>query len=110
MQPFEATEEQSTQRPSRGVALQPVWPRPLQFTVPTPKGASSHCVARVDAMVQRIMTDFEDIACQGIPTREPKHGFEHVIETEGEPVCSPCRRLDPARLAAARAYFKQMEA
>ena len=74
--------------------------------VPTLKGASSHCVARVDAVVQRILTDYEDIACHGILTREPKHGFEHIIETTGPPVRSPCRRLDPARLAAARSYFE----
>ena len=61
-------------------------------------------------MVQRIMSDFNDITCTCIPTREPKHGFEHVIVTEGEPVRSPCRHLDPARLAAAREYFEQIKA
>ena len=40
---------------------------------------------------------------------KPKHGFEHVIETTGAPVHSPCRRLVPACLAAAKKYFDDME-
>ena len=50
--------------------------------------------------MRQILSDFNDIACTGIPTREPKHGFEHVIDTTGE----------PTRLAAAQEYFDQMEA
>ena len=61
-------------------------------------------------MVQRILTNYEGIAYHRIPTREPKHGFEHIIETTGLPVCSPCRCLDPARLSVAHSYFEQMEA
>ena len=32
-------------------------------------------------MVKRILQDFNDIACDGIPTIKPKHGFEHHTET-----------------------------
>ena len=86
------TDEQPTRRSSWGFALPRVRPRQTRFTVPMPKGASSHCVARVDAVVQRIMANYKDIACHGIPTREPKHRLEHIIETTGLPVRSPCRR------------------
>ena len=60
--------------------------------------------------MKRILQDFNDIACDGIPTIKPKHRFEHHIETKGQPIRSPCRRLDPACLAAARSYFADMEA
>ena len=50
-----------------------------------------------------------DIACMGIPTRKPKHGFIHKIETMGALVHSPCRRFDLAKLAVANEYFKEME-
>ena len=60
-------------------------------------------------MVQHILHDYKDIACHGIPHMEPKHGFEHHIETTGPQVRSLCRCLDPARLAAAKAYFEEME-
>ena len=78
----QATDEQ-TRRSSRGVALPHVRPRQAQFAIPTPKGSTRHCVARVD-VVKRILQDFNDIACNGIPTIKPKHGFEHHIETKGQ--------------------------
>ena len=68
------------------------------------------CVARVDIMVRRIQADFNNITCTGIPTRKAKHGFEHVIETTGCPIRSLYRRLDPAKLAAAKEYFEEIEA
>ena len=46
----------------------------------------------------------------GIPTGTPKHGFVHEIETMGGPICSFCSRLDPAKLAVAKEYFKDIEA
>ena len=60
------------------------------------------CVARVDTVVRKILEDFDDIACTGISTGKPKHGFKHIIETTGGPICSPCRHLDPAKLAAVK--------
>ena len=106
--PGQATDDQPSRR-AQGIALPAVRPRPAQFSVPMAKGLTSHCVARVDAVVQRILHDYKDISCRGIPTTKPKHGFEHVIETTGAPVRSPCRRLDPAHLAAAKKYFDEME-
>ena len=38
----------------------------------------------------------------GIPTRKPKHRYVHTIETMGGSICLSCRRLDPAKLAAAK--------
>ena len=41
--------------------------------------------------------------------KEPKHGVEHTIETSGRPVFARARRLDPEKLAAAKAEFDAME-
>jgi hypothetical protein len=38
----------------------------------------------------------------------PPHGVEHVIRTVGQPATAKFRRLDPARLAAAKAEFQAM--
>ena len=38
-----------------------------------------------------------------------QHGVEQHLETEGRPVTAKFRRLDPTRLAAAKAEFDQME-
>ncbi len=40
---------------------------------------------------------------------EVKHGVEHLIDTTGRPVAAKYRRLDPARLAAAKKEFLELE-
>ena len=42
-------------------------------------------------------------------TDKNKHGVEHFILTEGPPVYSRARRLDPEKLAVAKAEFAKME-
>jgi hypothetical protein len=37
----------------------------------------------------------------------PGHNVEHIIETTGPPVTAKFRRLDPSRLAAAKAELKK---
>ena len=74
------------------------------------KGTLTDCIARVDTIVRRIHHEFTGIACTNIPTGKPKHGFVHKIETTGGLICSPCRRLVPAKLTVAKEYFKEMEA
>jgi hypothetical protein len=39
---------------------------------------------------------------------KPSHGVEHVIETAGRPTMAIFCRLDPTRLAAAKAEFQKM--
>ena len=68
------------------------------------------CIARVDTIVRRIHHEFTGIACTNIPTGKPRHRFVHKIKTTGGLIRSPCRRLVPAKLAAAKEYFKEMEA
>ena len=38
-----------------------------------------------------------------------KHGVEHHLATTGPPVCARARRLDPTKLAVAKAEFANME-
>jgi hypothetical protein len=42
------------------------------------------------------------------PAAAPPHGVSHVIRTVGQPATAKFRRLDPARLAAAKAEFQAM--
>jgi Reverse transcriptase (RNA-dependent DNA polymerase) len=42
------------------------------------------------------------------PSPSPAHGVEHNIETAGRPTTAKFRRLDPVRLAAAKAEFDKM--
>ncbi len=42
------------------------------------------------------------------PAATPPHGVSHVIRTVGQPATAKFRRLDPARLAAAKAEFQVM--
>jgi hypothetical protein len=38
----------------------------------------------------------------------PPHGVQHIIQTTGQPATAKFRRLDPARLAAAKREFQSM--
>jgi hypothetical protein len=40
---------------------------------------------------------------------QTSHGVEHHLETRGLPIASPFRRLDPEKLAAAKAEFAALE-
>jgi Reverse transcriptase (RNA-dependent DNA polymerase) len=56
-----------------------------------------------------LLADFPEVvnAAKSLPA--VTHNVQHFIETEGRPVASKYRRLDPERLAAARAEFDSME-
>ena len=58
---------------------------------------------------QRLLSEYPDIARPTFSAATAKHGVEHHICTAGPPVHARARRLDPAKLAVARAEFDSME-
>jgi hypothetical protein len=48
---------------------------------------------------------FQDAATSSVA---PAHGVQHLIQTTGQPATAKFRRLDPARLAAAKREFQSM--
>ena len=56
-----------------------------------------------------VVNEFPEITASSFSAPAPKHRVRHFIKTEGPPVHHKARRLDPAKLAAAKAEFKRME-
>lgn len=56
-----------------------------------------------------ILQQFPGLLIPSFHSAGSKHGVEHFIETSGPPVSARARRLDPERLASAKATFKEME-
>ena len=61
------------------------------------------------AAVRRLLDEFSDVVGASFSDIKPKHGVEHFIETKGPPVHAKYRRLDAAKLEAAKAEFRKME-
>jgi len=59
---------------------------------------------------QDILNDFPAVIFNNKCPAKPLHGVEHHLETQGRPVTAKFRRLDPEKLAAAKAEFDRMEA
>ena len=57
-----------------------------------------------------LLNDFKDVIGERLGDIKPQHGVEHHIVTTGPPVYAKARRLDPAKLQAAKEEFRQMEA
>jgi RNase H-like domain found in reverse transcriptase/Reverse transcriptase (RNA-dependent DNA polymerase)/Integrase zinc binding domain/Integrase core domain len=58
---------------------------------------------------QQILQQYPAVLCQSKDLPPVKHSVQHHIETEGRPVAGKYRRLDPAKLAAAKQEFADME-
>jgi Reverse transcriptase (RNA-dependent DNA polymerase)/RNase H-like domain found in reverse transcriptase len=56
----------------------------------------------------RLVAEFPGVTLPFTVASSPTHGVQHHIETSGRPVTAKFRRLDPARLAAAKAEFGKM--
>ena len=110
-------------QPGRFGTAVPLSRPPQSFTVPTPKQTYASVASinvptprqfaiginRLTELSRQIQQEFKDIACDGIPTAsKPLHRIKHVINTVGDPVCQPYRRLDAARLEIAKRYFSEM--
>ncbi|KAJ8401707.1 hypothetical protein AAFF_G00376780 [Aldrovandia affinis] len=57
----------------------------------------------------RLLAEFPDLTQPTFSAPTIKHGVEHHIDTKGPPVYARARRLDPAKLAVAKAEFAHME-
>jgi hypothetical protein len=55
-----------------------------------------------------ILAEFPSISQPFSVATNPAHGVEHTIETSGHPTMAKFCRLDPVRLAAAKAEFQKM--
>jgi hypothetical protein len=55
-----------------------------------------------------ILAEFPAVSQPFTVASKPAHGVEHSIETTGCPTTAKFRRLDPVRLAAAKAEFDKM--
>ncbi|KAJ8346303.1 hypothetical protein AAFF_G00220750 [Aldrovandia affinis] len=53
--------------------------------------------------------DFPDLTTPTFSSAAVKHGVDHFIATTGPPVHARARRLDPQKLAVAKAEFDSME-
>ena len=60
-------------------------------------------------VVRDLLAEFPDIVGSGFSDLKPTHGVKHYINTKGQPVFAKARRLDPDKLAIARAEFQKME-
>ena len=56
-----------------------------------------------------ILDEFPEILTPNFHCKQNKHKIEHYIETKGHPVFAKPRRLDQAKLAAAKAEFAELE-
>ena len=66
--------------------------------------------ASVQDEVEELMAAYPGVSAKGGKLPRVKHNVQHVIETTcGQPLKSRYRRLDPEKLAAAKAEFKAME-
>ncbi|KAJ8394245.1 hypothetical protein AAFF_G00048280 [Aldrovandia affinis] len=60
-------------------------------------------------MFQRLLMDFPDLTTPTFSSAAVKHGVDHFIATTGPPVHARARRLDPQKLAVAKAEFDSMD-
>jgi hypothetical protein len=72
-----------------------------------PPTAADHICAGIS--VQKLIDDFPNVFSQQKVIPEARHGIEHRILTTGRPVAARYRRLDAAKLKAARDEFLDME-
>ena len=62
-----------------------------------------------DPELFKLLDKFPSILTPNFKNKENKHRIEHYIQTSGHPVFSKPRRLDQAKLEAAKAEFAELE-
>jgi len=82
----------------------------LHATTPTHNvGTISGLSSKPNNEYDDILHEFPSILVPNFSSAGSKHNVKHYIETTGSPVSARARRLDPERLAVAKASFKDME-
>jgi hypothetical protein len=66
-------------------------------------------IAAVTPDFQQLVAEFPAVVNKSKVLPRVTHNVEHIIETTGRPVSNKYRRLDPERLAAAKAEFAELE-
>jgi hypothetical protein len=76
---------------------------------PLPSAATSFPAVSCDWLAG-LQRQFPQVFFQDAATSSaaPAHGVQHLIQTTGQPATAKFRRLDPARLAAAKREFQSM--
>ena len=74
-----------------------------------PPSASSTAALDLHPSVHWLLSEFSDLHGVGFSDIKPSHGVCHHVVTHGPPIRARARRLDPEKLAAARAEFRRME-
>jgi hypothetical protein len=75
-----------------------------------PVGVLASVLSATPASYRPLFSEFPDVVNPSGTFPPSKHGIEHHIITTGRPVTSKFRRLDSAKLLAAKLEFEQMEA
>ena len=75
--------------------------------LPPPVPARKRCFEEVNFL--DILSEFPDVTTSTFSNPSPRHNVRHHIKTDGPPIHQKARRLDPAKLTAAKAEFKKME-
>jgi hypothetical protein len=96
-------------------------PTPSPSGSPTPPSGSSPLSFGISSLAVPILPPDSDWAAalrfrfpavfnpgSAVSLDHPPHGVQHLITTNGQPPTAKFRRLDPARLAAAKAEFQAM--
>ena len=65
-------------------------------------------VSNVDDPFFKLLDEYPDIQTPTFTIKEPKHGVRHHIPTDAPPVQSRARRLDPEKLAVAKAELEKL--
>ena len=65
-------------------------------------------VHQIDDPYYKLLDRFPEITTPSFTIKEPEHGVEHHIPTSGTPVQSRARRLDPEKLAVAKAELEKL--
>lgn len=83
---------------------------PLRTDTRAPTAGHVSTVVSPSDRYRRILAEFPALTEPTFSTAEVKHGIYHHITTNGPPVHTKARRLNPVKLKAARAEFAAMEA
>ena len=65
-------------------------------------------VSQLDDPYYALLDKFPDICTPSFTVKDPVHGVKHHIPTTGNPVQSRARRLDPEKLAVAKAELQKL--